>query len=77
MFGVLISNFALPPMVPLWGKIIIAIVVMAVFAVVVGLLESFRARNRMKRNPQFIFTLTSIAILVFFTVLILTNKLVL
>jgi len=77
MFGVLIANFALPPMVPLWGKILIAIDVMALFAVVVGLLESFRARNRMKRNPQFIFTLTSIAILVFFTVLILTNKLVL
>lgn len=77
LFGLIIANLLLPPMFPLWAKICMAIGIMVVFAITAGLFESFRARNRMKRNPQFIFTLTSIAILVFFTVLILTNTLVL
>lgn len=77
MFGLVLANFHLPPEMPLAIKIAIALGVNIVFAITVGALESFRARNRMKRNPQFILTLTSVAVLIYFSVLILTNKLVL
>ncbi|MBL0323085.1 MAG: NADH-quinone oxidoreductase subunit H [Ignavibacteria bacterium] len=77
LFGLLLANFHLPPNMPLLVQIGIALAVNIVFACTVGVLESFRARNRMKRNPQFILTLTSVAVLIYFSVLILTNKLVL
>ncbi|MCX6139436.1 MAG: NADH-quinone oxidoreductase subunit H, partial [Candidatus Kapabacteria bacterium] len=77
VFGLLLANFHLPPDVPLAVTIGIVLAVCVLFAVTVGALESFRARNRMKANPQFILTLTSIAVLVYFSVLILTNNLVL
>lgn len=44
------------------------------FAVTVGLLESFSARFRMNHNAQFIFTLASVTLLLFFGVLIATGK---
>ncbi|HLP27444.1 MAG TPA: NADH-quinone oxidoreductase subunit H [Candidatus Didemnitutus sp.] len=77
LFGLLLANFHLTPNAPLWLLLIIAFGVNIVFAMTVGAIESFRARNRMKRNPQFILTLTSVAVLIYFSVLILTNKLVL
>jgi formate hydrogenlyase subunit 4 len=40
----------------------------------VGFQESFRARNRLNRNPQMVLTLSALAILVFFAVLIVLNK---
>lgn len=76
-FGLLLANMHLSPSAPFWAQILIALGVQIIFAVTVGLLESFRARNRMKRNPQFVLTLTSVAVLVYFVVLILTHKLVL
>jgi len=44
------------------------------FAVAVGLMESFRARFRMGHNPQYIFILSSVAMLIFFGILLLTGK---
>ncbi len=45
--------------------------------VVVGVLESFRARNKMAKNPQWIIMLSAIAIVTFLTTLIMTKKVVL
>jgi len=45
-------------------------------AVFMGLIESFMARFRMNHNPQFILTLTSVALLIFFGVLTLVGKFV-
>lgn len=45
-------------------------------AVFIGLIESFMARFRMNHNPQFILTLTSVALLIFFGVLTLVGKFV-
>ena len=36
-------------------------VVQAIFALVIGLTESFRARNKMNKNPKFILTLSAVA----------------
>jgi hypothetical protein len=48
--------------------------VQIIFAVIVGILESFVARFRMGHNAQFIFTLTSIALMIFFGVLMVIGK---
>jgi hypothetical protein len=47
-----------------------------VFAIIVGIGESFRARKKMQKNAQFILTLTAVAMLAFLVVLIVTNKLI-
>lgn len=74
LFGTLIVNFFINPAWSWYGAILVFILFQIVFAAVVGLLESFRARARMKHNPQLIFSLTSISILVFFGALIVMNK---
>lgn len=75
MYGALIANFFTGSF-PVWVSIFIFISVQFFFAVMVGILESFAARFRMGNNPQFIFTLTSISILIFFGVLLIMGKLV-
>jgi formate hydrogenlyase subunit 4 len=50
--------------------------VQTLFAVIIGITESFRARNKMNKNPKFILTLTTIALIAFMVILILTEKLV-
>jgi hypothetical protein len=51
-----------------------ALLIAVLFGVMVGLLESFRARNKMARNPQFILTLSAVSLLFFFTVMIIANR---
>jgi formate hydrogenlyase subunit 4 len=43
-------------------------------AVLDGLIESFMARFRMSHNPQFIFALTSVSLLIFFGALLISGK---
>ena len=52
------------------------LVIQAVFAVLIGLMESFRARKKLARNPQFIVTLSSIALVAFILVLLITFKMI-
>lgn len=75
MYGALIANFFISGFE--WYLMIPAFMaVQALFAVAVGLLESFSARYRMKHNPQFIFALTSAALLIFFVVLFVVGKII-
>ena len=46
------------------------------FASMIGLMESFRARKKLVRNPQFIVTLSSIALVAFILVLLITFKMI-
>lgn len=73
MYGALITNFFVDEL-PLYYSIPIFLVVQFVFAMIVGILESFSARFRMNHNAQFIFTLTSISLIIFFGVLMLIGK---
>ncbi|MBI1769835.1 MAG: NADH-quinone oxidoreductase subunit H [Bacteroidetes bacterium] len=75
IFGALIANFILPEHQLLWIRALIFIGVIFLFAVIVGLMESFRARLKMEKNPQFILTLSSIAAIAFLVALIISNKL--
>lgn len=75
VYGALIANFVLPENSTAYVQAIVMVAVILGFAVLVGLLESFRARFKIEKNPQFILTLSSIATLAFIVALIITNKL--
>jgi formate hydrogenlyase subunit 4 len=49
-------------------------ILQVLFASLIGLMESFRARKKLVRNPQFIVTLSSIALVAFILVLLITYK---
>ena len=51
-------------------------IVQVVFAGLIGFLESFRARKKLVKNPQFIVTLSSIALVAFILVLLITFKMI-
>jgi len=74
MYGALIANFLIPSGLALHYSIIVFIVIQILFAISVGIIESFMARFRMTHNPQFIFTLTSISILIFLGVLLMLGR---
>lgn len=74
MYGLLICNLFTDSTMNLLTQISIFILVQVIFAVIIGLIESFRARERMKKNPVFIFTLTVLSMMVFFGVLLMMNK---
>jgi len=73
MYGALISNFFIGAL-PLEISIPLFLLIQGGFAVSVGIIESFMARFRMAHNPQFIFILTSISLLIFFGVLLVLGK---
>lgn len=75
IYGSLIYNLVVPAG---WNVILqtgLFFAVQALFAVVIGFTESFRARNKMNKNPKFILTLSAIALIAFIVILILTEKL--
>lgn len=74
MYGTLIVNFFINPAWSWYIIFAVFLLTQILFASIVGLSESFRARARMKRNPQLILSLTSISILIFFGALIIMNK---
>jgi len=76
-FGIyagLLANLMVPAWLPLGLRIGFTLVVALFFGVMVGLMESFRARNKMARNPQFILTLSAVSLLFFFTIMIIANR---
>jgi formate hydrogenlyase subunit 4 len=75
MYGMLIANFFLTNAMPGAVQVLVWAGIQILLAVLVGLQESFRARERMKKNPQFIFTLLAFSVLLFFGVLIWMQKL--
>ncbi len=73
MYGALIANLFVDAL-PWYITIPVFFAVQVLFAAVAGILESFSARFRMSHNAQFIFTLTSVSLLIFFGVLLVTGK---
>lgn len=76
MYGALIANFFLTPGSEYYFSIPIFIGTQILFAIVIGAIESFMARFRMNHNPQYIFTLTSVSLLIFLGVLLILGKIV-
>lgn len=73
MYGAIIADFfigglSLSLALPLF------LMIQALFAVVIGMIESFMARFRMSHNPQFILALSSVSFLIFLGVLLVLEK---
>jgi formate hydrogenlyase subunit 4 len=73
IFGALIFNLFVG-MVSYQYAIPLFFAVQFLMAVSVGIIESFMARFRMSHNAQFIVALTSVALLIFFGVLLVSGK---
>jgi formate hydrogenlyase subunit 4 len=65
LFGILIANFIIPQD---------AALIQVAFACLIGFLESFQARKKLTKNPEFILTLSSIALIAFALILLITFK---
>jgi formate hydrogenlyase subunit 4 len=75
MYGAIIADFFISALstavaVPVF------LLIQFIFAVMVGLIESFMARFRMSHNPQFILALSSVSFLIFLGVLLVLEKFV-
>lgn len=75
LYGSLIYNLIVPAGWNIFLQIGLFFAVQASFAIIIGVTESFRARNKMNKNPKFILTLSAVAYIAFTVILILTNKL--
>jgi formate hydrogenlyase subunit 4 len=76
MYGILVANFLIPVDWPVPARLVLFFGIQVVFAGLIGAMESFRARKKLARNPQFIVTLSSIALVAFILVLLITYKMV-
>ena len=75
MYGALIADFFIGGLAAAWA-LPIFLFIQILYAVVVGLIESFMARFRMSHNPQFILALSSVSFLIFLGVLLVLEKFV-
>jgi formate hydrogenlyase subunit 4 len=75
IFGTLSANCLIPYEMDLWLRIVVYFVMQVFFAIGIGFIESFRARNKMAMNPQFILSISAIATILIFVVMILNNNL--
>jgi len=73
MYGALIANLFMGSF-PLYLTIPIFFGIQILFAIAVGVLESFAARFRMNHNAQYIFALSSVSLLLFFGVLLMLGR---
>jgi len=76
-FGALIANFFLSTQLPFIVNAGIFLGIQGLFATIIGFSESFRARNKLAKNPLFLLTLLSLSILLFFMVLAINTKFIL
>jgi formate hydrogenlyase subunit 4 len=73
MYGALIANLFMGTF-PLYFTIPIFFGMQMLFAIAVGLLESFTARFRMNHNAQYILALSSVSLLIFLGVLLILGQ---
>jgi formate hydrogenlyase subunit 4 len=76
VYGSIIHNLLIPADLNIFLQIILFNLIQISFAVLIGLLESFRARNKMSKNPHFILTLTAVSFIAFIIIIIITGKIV-
>ena len=74
LYAMLISNLILPSDWSIVLQIMGTFAIHILLATLIGIQESFQARERMKKNPTRIFTLVIMSIIVFIGVLLMMNK---
>jgi formate hydrogenlyase subunit 4 len=75
MYGAIIAEFFIGELSIVWA-LPLFLLIQVLFAVAVGMIESFMARFRMSHNPQFILALSSVSFLIFLGVLLVLEKFV-
>ncbi len=70
IYGTIIANLFIVTVNNFYISMLIFFGIQLVFAILTGMLESFMARFRINHNPQYIFTLTSVSLIIFIMVLI-------
>jgi formate hydrogenlyase subunit 4 len=75
MYGAIIANFYIEGLALVWA-LPVFLAIQILYAIIVGLIESFMARFRMSHNPQFILALSSVSFLIFLGVLLVLEKFV-
>jgi len=76
MYGTLIANCLIPVSWPVAGQFTLYFAIQLLFAAAIGFMESFRARKKLMKNPQYILTLSSIALMAFVLCLLLINQMI-
>jgi formate hydrogenlyase subunit 4 len=74
LFSMLSANCLIPQSLELWMRISILLVLQVFFAGGIGWIESFRARNKMALNAQYILSINAVAMILIFAVMIIKNK---
>lgn len=74
IYGSLMYNVIVPAGWNIFLQTALFLAVQIVFAMSIGMIESFRARNKMNKNPKFILSISAIAWIAFVIILILTDK---
>lgn len=62
-FSMLIANAIIPPYFSLWLTILMFVVVMIAVSLIIGLLESLRARNNLPKNAIYLATISAIGVM--------------
>jgi len=75
IYGALMYNVIVPARWNFFLQVVLFLAVQTIFAVIIGLIESFRARNKMNLNPKFILAISVIAWIALMIILIQTDKL--
>ncbi|HBG69842.1 MAG: hypothetical protein A2W93_00490 [Bacteroidetes bacterium GWF2_43_63] len=76
MYSTLIFDVLIPVRWSITLQLGLFALVIVLMAVYIGFIESFKARNKIGRNPAFLFTISSLALLAFVVALILTEKMI-
>jgi formate hydrogenlyase subunit 4 len=73
LFGSLIASSIIPREINPGWQILFFFIIQGLFALVTGLIESFRPRYRMNRNQEYILTVTLISAILFVVILFTKN----
>ncbi len=74
LFSTLSANCIIPQSLDLAARIGIFLIAQIFFAAGIGWLESFRARNKMAMNAQYILSINAVALILIFVAMIIKNK---
>jgi formate hydrogenlyase subunit 4 len=75
LFSMLSANCLIPQSFHIGVSIVILLVMQVGFAAGIGWIESFRARNKMAMNAQYILSTNAVALILIFVSMIIKNKL--
>lgn len=74
IYGTLIFNLSVPSEWNTFLKIALFFVIQILFAIVTGLIESFRGRNKMSKTPKYILTVSAVAWITFLLIFMMNNN---